>query len=122
MKNNKHNKAAGRMILFALALLASISLPVAAQKSKGKGSANVTVVMAQTDSDKNLILYNSGNKLTMADFKSAPDLSSDGVAATYSGINMSMEGQSVNGNVSITVKITAYFDPRKSWMKKEGRT
>jgi hypothetical protein len=93
-----------------------------AQRKTSKLPVSVTVAIADKADDKNLILYKPGNNLAIADFKGRPDGNSAGVAATYSGINMVMQGSNKNGVMAAKVLLTIYFDKSNSWMKPEGKT
>ncbi len=81
----------------------------------------VVVNVLKEDGPGNLILYKKDRPLRIKDFKGRPDAASPGVGATYSGISMAIEGRTENGVLTTTVSLTIYFDPLKSWMKKEGK-
>jgi DNA polymerase elongation subunit (family B) len=109
------------LVLLPLLMLLSFA-PATAQKNNAKAPVNITVSIADAEADNNLILYKAGKKLSIEDFKGKTDEHSDGVAATYSGISLEMQGLSKNGVMNITVKLTVYFDKTKSWMKRDGKT
>jgi len=54
---------------------------------------NLNVRFVDKTANPNLILYNVHRELAIKDFQGRPDMSSVGVGATFSGIQIAMEGQ-----------------------------
>lgn len=107
-----------KYILFFIFLFSS--LPMLHSQDQAKIIVNVNII----DSDKNpqLIIFNKERKLIIADFKGKPPAVTQGVAATYSGIKMGYSFAQEKTKTVIKINLTCYFDPSKSWMKKEGKT
>jgi len=82
---------------------------------------DITVSFKNKADNPEYILYNVDNDLKIKDFKGRPDMNSNGVGATYSGIQVSMEGKSFNGKMEVNVLMMVYFDKSNSWMKPEGK-
>lgn len=91
------------------------------QQKRQDVPVKVVVNIMKDGGPRNLILYSKDRPLRIKDFKGRPDASSPGVGATYSGISMAIEGKTENGVLMTTISLTIYFDPSKSWMKKEGK-
>ncbi len=92
-----------------------------AQANKTILPVNLHVKFIDKSPGANIILYNVHNELAIKDFQGNPDRTSAGVGATFSGIQIAMEGQSSNGIMNINVTMTVYFDKNQSWMKPEGK-
>ena len=97
------------------------STAVFAQGNKAVMPVNISIQFLNKSENADFILYNVNNELAIEDFKGKPDMSSEGVGATFSGIQMSFDGQSSNGIMNIKVYLMTYFDRSKSWMKPEGK-
>lgn len=104
-----------------LLLVCCIPLWVMGQRKQQDIPVKVVVNIIKEHGSQNLILYSKDRPLSIKDFKGRPDAASPGVGATYSGISMAIEGKTENGVLVTTVALTIYFDPSKSWMKKEGK-
>jgi hypothetical protein len=102
-------------------LLLLIPVAVFGQSGKKAMPAEVSIQFVQQPENPAYILYNQDRELAIKDFSGVPDMSSSGVGATYSGIQLAMEGKSVNGKMNINVKMMVYFDRSNSWMKPEGK-
>lgn len=111
----------GRYI--AIWLLIMVCMPIAGftQRNNSTEPVQVTIEFRDKADNPDFILYNVDNDLKIADFKGPPDRSSAGVGATYSGIQMSLEGKTFNGKTDIHILLMVYFDKSKSWMKPEGK-
>ena len=107
-----------KWILFLLLL----PVPVPAQNRVDRMPIKLSVSIEPQTDNKNLILYTFDRPLEMADFKGKADHSSPGVAATFSGMQMSFSGEEKKGMLYVDVQLLIYFDKTKSWTKKEGRT
>ena len=105
-----------------LVLLLAIPLWGTAQNTMPK---NIPVTVSESivadNDDKNLISFSRDRPLEIADFRGRPDPSSNGVAATYSGISMEMKASAKNNLMQVEVILKVYFDKSKSWAKKEGK-
>lgn len=84
-------------------------------------SVKVSVQFAKHTKDKNIIPYNKDNKLFITDFKAAPDTSSYGDAATYSGIHMNYKSSTMHQQTTVDVTLSVFFDRSESWMKPQGK-
>jgi hypothetical protein len=115
-----------RVSSFKLWILAFVPLflSVATFAQTGGNSntpVDISVQFVDKSDNPDFILYNVNKQLAIADFKGKPDMSSVGVGATFSGIQVSMEGQSGNGKMEVKVLMLVYFDKSQSWMKPEGQ-
>lgn len=109
-------------IRIVLILLLMVPLYCGAQKAPPKNlPVIVDVQIADKAREKHQILYQVERPLVIGDFKGRPDPSSNGVAATYSGIQMELKATVKNNRMELNVVLTVYFDPSKSWAKKEGK-
>lgn len=109
-------------IRIALTLLLVVPLYCRAQKAPPKNlPVIVDVLIVEKPHEKHLILYSYDRPLVISDFRGRPDASSNGVAATYSGIQMELKASVKNNSMELSVALTIYFDPSKSWAKKEGK-
>lgn len=76
-----------------------------------------TVCLFQSDDPS--FVWKASDKLTWADFKGVPDLNTDAVAVTASGITFSYSVSKEAGKiVSFKTRIQAHFYPENSWFKK----
>lgn len=105
--------------VFFLSLM--IPVVVFSQSSKNVMPAEVSIQFVEKPENPDYILYNLDRELAIKDFRGKPDMSSEGVGATYSGIQLSMKGKSANGKMNINVEMMVYFDRSNSWMKPEGK-
>ena len=73
-----------------------------------------------SESDDETVTWNASQKLSWADFKGSPDLESDAVALTASGITF---GYSVKTSgdriVQFSTTVETHFYPNKSWYLKD---
>lgn len=92
-----------------------------AQTGRTAMPVDITVRFKDKADNADYILYNVDNDLKIKDFKGRPDMNSNGVGATYSGIQVSMAGKSFNGKMDVNVLMMVYFDKSQSWMKPEGK-
>lgn len=113
-------KYIGKYSTLTLLLCFGFLLTTAQRRSKDILVKVQVTVKTETD-QKGLIVYNRERPLQISDFKGKPDAASPGIGATYSGILMETEGKMESGVFITTVSLTIYFDPSKSWMKKEGK-
>jgi len=67
------------------------------------------------------ISWNENYKLTWEDFKGQPNLNTDAVAVTASGITFgySVEKSSIKGITGFKTSVFAHFYPEHSWCKKD---
>ena len=72
-------------------------------------------------SDTAEISWSSSYKLTWKDFKGKPNLDSDAVATTASGITFgySIDKSSTRGVIGFKTSVFAHFYPEHSWCKKD---
>ncbi len=105
-----------------LLLLFCCPLMMVGQRRQRDIPVEVQIKVLDKTGNRNLILYGKDRPLKIEDFKARPDAASPGVAATYSGIAMEIEGKTENGVLVTIVQLTVYFDAAQSWMKKEGKT
>lgn len=89
---------------------------------KEKPDINISIDIVKWDNDPLLIIFHKDRPLTFSDFKGTVPSITKGVAATYSGIKMGYSSAEDKTTIDIKVNLTCYFDPSKSWMKKEGKT
>lgn len=91
-------------------------------RSQEQPNINISIDIVKSDKNAQLIIFHKDRPLTLNDFKgTAPEIT-QGVAATYSGIKMGYSSAQDKTKIDIKVNLTCYFDPSKSWMKKEGKT
>ena len=107
--------------MWLMSCLSVLTLSGFGQKTPKNIPVEVVVNIVAHSNDKNLILYNTDRQLNIPDFAGRPDGSSQGVAATYSGIQMEMKGLVKDNRMQLTVSLMVYFDKSKSWAKKEGK-
>ncbi|HYD22052.1 MAG TPA: hypothetical protein VEB40_11300 [Flavipsychrobacter sp.] len=83
-------------------------------------AAPSVVVEAEVDNnpkDTDYIPYSARRPLAYADFKAPADKLSLGAAATYSGVSLNGNFQTLNKQVTLKLKIGALFNQQRSWFK-----
>ncbi|MGB0981073.1 MAG: DUF922 domain-containing protein [Winogradskyella sp.] len=71
-------------------------------------------------SKEETLTWSASQKLTWADFKAKPNLNSNAVAITASGITFAYSAKTLNNKiVSFTTTVNSHFYPNKSWCKKK---
>jgi hypothetical protein len=95
--------------------------PLKAQQRRNNAKVKVVVKIDDRTRNDSLILYKRERPLVTGDFKGKPFSHTKGVAATYSGILMQIEGESLGDVLSVTVSLQVYFNRYKSWVKPAGR-
>ena len=88
----------------------------------GQEEIIVNIQTIKVTKERTLIIYHPERKLSFSDFKGNPPAITPGVAATYSGIKMAYAFTKEANKTTIDIELTCYFNPLKSWMKKEGKT
>lgn len=80
----------------------------------------LTILFVGNISNEESMMWNESKKLTWADFKASPDLESDAVAITASGItfqySVKTSGEEI---VDFSTSVESLFYPNKSWYFKE---
>jgi len=88
----------------------------------GQADVNVEVRIIQQDKDSKLIPFSRNRPLHTGDFRASPPKAyTPGVAATYSGIKMTIASRTENGETTVLVTLFTYFNPEESWMKPKGK-
>lgn len=108
-------------ILFFLLTALYIALSAFKTSAQTKDQITVSITMSDKIEEKGLILYSLNRELKISDFKGPPDRKSPGVAATYSGIKLSISSTTQGSKTDVELVLWCYFDPAKSWMKPEGK-
>lgn len=80
-----------------------------------------TVSLQTSAPGDSLIVYDPARPLVLSDFEGPADAGSDGVAATFSGMQMAFYGEESGGVLQVDVQVLVYFNKTKSWTKKDGR-
>lgn len=101
---------------FSLILLSAPGINTFAQKVE----TSITWLTDIPDAANN-ITYNSSQKLSIEDFKGAPETAMDAVAITSSGFMFKAGYHSSNGKATLSVTVYCSFDKQKSWMKEKGK-
>jgi hypothetical protein len=85
-------------------------------------SVNVEVKIVHQNKDGRLLPFSRDRPLQIGDFRASPPKAhTPGVAATYSGISMTIASSTENGKTTVLVTLFAYFKPEDSWMKPKGK-
>lgn len=90
--------------------------------SQAQPIINVSINIIKFDKNPQLIIFQQDRTLRYTDFQGKPPAVTEGVAATYSGIKMGISATEEKSKIEITIDLTCYFDPSRSWMKKDGKT
>lgn len=77
----------------------------------------VNVQIEKASDDPDIIVYASGRPLQITDFEAKPDELSMATAITNSGMLISYDAKTMNGEVNVLVHITPYFDKARSWFR-----
>jgi hypothetical protein len=80
----------------------------------------VNVQMEKTSDDPDVIVYASGRPLQLTDFEAKPDDLSMATAITNSGMLITYDAETMNGEVKVLVHITPYFDKARSWYRNKN--
>jgi hypothetical protein len=84
---------------------------------------SVTVkVIIDTASSGNRIAYTTRRPLNFTDFNGIADDLSLGSAATYSGIDVRYQTQTLGAQTALTIHIAPYVDKSKSWYRLKARS
>ncbi len=79
-----------------------------------------SVLFLATTENEETITWNENRKLTWADFKANPDVQSDAVALTASGITFGYSVKRLDDEVvGFNATVESLFYPNKSWYKKD---
>jgi len=80
-------------------------------------SITAKVVIEKTVDDSDLLVYSPQRPLQFKDFAGKPEPLNQAAAITHSGILISYDSETRDGQASIHVRITPYFDKAKSWFR-----
>lgn len=111
-----------RHLLFVIiALSLGILRSEAQERGTSKDLVKISAEIGKDTDDPVFILYNLYRPLKIADFHGVQGGTDDNIAASYVGIGMKYSSESMNGQVTIKVSISANFDKTRSWCKEAGR-
>lgn len=77
----------------------------------------VNVQMKKTSDDADVIVYAANRPLKVTDFEATPDELSLATAITNSGMLITYDAKTLNGEVDVLVQIIPYFDKTRSWFR-----
>jgi hypothetical protein len=102
--------------IFSSILLLIFSTAVQAQKIDTKITWLTTI-----PDNKNILIYNPQQKLTISDFKGSVDVNTDAIAITSSGFMFRAGYHFENGKGTLSLSIYCSFNKNESWMKEKGK-
>src|SRR5450432_2664428 len=85
-------------------------------------SFKIDVEINEESKDSDQLAFSLRRPLILDDFKGKPDDLSRGAAATYSGLDVKYNSQSLYGRVTVLVTITPFFEFSRSWCRTVSRT
>jgi hypothetical protein len=85
-------------------------------------SFKIEVEIKEESKDSDQLVFSLRRQLILDDFKGKPDDLSRGAAATYSGVDVKYNSQSLYGQVTVLVTITPFFEFSRSWCRTGSRT